>query len=309
MMKQYQSFTLCFLLFMGCTKSGNTQNNSAPAAFVLPEIPVMLTAATDRANYLTVHYWDRFDFQDTAAIHQPDVTEQAFVDYIDLFSHVEQPTVSAAIQNLMHKAEQEPTGTMLRYFLTTAESYLHDPNSPMRNEEFYIPVAQYITTSESPLLTIAEKAPAEYHLKMMLKNRAGAQATNFSYTLSSGKTGTLHTIHSEYTLLLFYNPDCHTCSEMITTLSNSALLNSLQESGRLKILAFYPYQDLAVWKKKLPDIPAAWLNAYDPHTIVEDRQLYDLRAIPTLYLLDKDKTVILKDAELQQVLKTLQAID
>lgn len=31
------------------------------------------------------------------------------------------------------------------------------------------------------------------------------------------------------------------------------------------------------------------------------KNLYDLRAIPTLYLLDKNKTVLLKDATLQKV--------
>jgi hypothetical protein len=32
-----------------------------------------------------------------------------------------------------------------------------------------------------------------------------------------------------------------------------------------------------------------------------DRELYDLKAMPTLYLLDKDKKVLLKDAPVEQV--------
>ena len=35
--------------------------------------------------------------------------------------------------------------------------------------------------------------------------------------------------------------------------------------------------------------------------MLQTKNLYDLRAIPTLYLLDKNKTVLLKDATLQKV--------
>lgn len=34
---------------------------------------------------------------------------------------------------------------------------------------------------------------------------------------------------------------------------------------------------------------------------ITERQLYDLKAMPTLYLLDKDKRVILKDAPVEQI--------
>ena len=44
-----------------------------------------------------------------------------------------------------------------------------------------------------------------------------------------------------------------------------------------------------------------WTNGYDKELVIKNKNLYDLRAIPTLYLLDKNKTVLLKDATLQKV--------
>ena len=43
------------------------------------------------------------------------------------------------------------------------------------------------------------------------------------------------------------------------------------------------------------------INAYDAGQKITERQLYDLKAMPTLYLLDKDKRVILKDAPVEQI--------
>jgi hypothetical protein len=48
------------------------------------------------------------------------------------------------------------------------------------------------------------------------------------------------------------------------------------------------------------------MDAYDPDRVVLDRELYDLTAIPTLYLLDAQKRVVLKDAPFDQVELYLQ---
>ena len=52
--------------------------------FQLPQVPAMLQTPELRAKYVAEHYWDHFDFRDTAYIHLPDITEQAAVNYMDL---------------------------------------------------------------------------------------------------------------------------------------------------------------------------------------------------------------------------------
>ena len=46
----------------------------------------------------------------------------------------------------------------------------------------------------------------------------------------------------------------------------------------------------------MPVYPAEWFNGFDPDMVIRTETLYDVRAIPSLYLLDEDKTVIMKDA-------------
>ena len=50
-----------------------------------------------------------------------------------------------------------------------------------------------------------------------------------------------------------------------------------------------------IWKKYLNGMPDNWIIGDDRRTIVET-SLYDLKAMPTLYLLDNEKRVVLKDA-------------
>ena len=52
----------------------------------------------------------------------------------------------------------------------------------------------------------------------------------------------------------------------------------------------------------MPIYPEEWLNGFDPDFVIRTDVLYNVRAIPSLYLLDKDKTVIMKDAVTERVL-------
>ena len=87
---------------------------------------------------------------------------------------------------------------------------------------------------------------------------------------------------------------------------SSPLISGLQTNKKLKILAVYPDEDLEAWRKHIPDVPAEWINSYDNTVSLKNDEIYDLKAIPTLYLLDKNKKVILKDVTLNQLMEFLQ---
>ena len=46
----------------------------------------------------------------------------------------------------------------------------------------------------------------------------------------------------------------------------------------------------------MPVYPEEWYNGFDPDFVIRNETLYNVRAIPSLYLLDSEKTVLLKDA-------------
>ena len=88
---------------------------------------------------------------------------------------------------------------------------------------------------------------------------------------------------------------------MLEYLSKSQSIGELLRSHRLTLLALYPDKDLELWRKYLPEMPDSWVVAYDAEQAVNEKETYVLPAIPTLYLLDRDKRVLLKDAPVEQV--------
>ena len=267
--------------------------------FTLPDIPAALSTPESRAKYLALHYWDNYAFADTALIHRPDITEQAFVDFVVILPHTDHTTAAHRLRTKLRGAEAEPTGRMYEHFLEMSERYLDDPNSPFRNEEYYIPVAEYILTDSRS--DEWERIRPASRLEMMKKNRVGELVRDFAYTLQDGTSGRLFSIRADYTLLYFYNPDCPNCREIAEALKASPMINYLLASETLAILALYPDEDLEAWRRHTAQIPPTWINAYDKGAVIRETPLYDLRAIPSLYLLDREKKVIVKDGTIEQI--------
>ena len=141
---------------------------------------------------------------------------------------------------------------------------------------------------------------------MTKKNRVGNAATDFTYSLKSGESKKMSSIKSEYMILMFSNPDCSTCAEIIEAITKSEIINNVISMNNptrtmLSILNIYIDQDLSDWENNYHRLPADWINAYDKGATITKQKLYDVKAIPTLYLLDKNKKVILKDTSLDTI--------
>ena len=105
------------------------------------------------------------------------------------------------------------------------------------------------------------------------------------------------------------NPGCHACTETIDALKNAPIINRLLGQKKLTVLSIYPDEELDEWRKHLNEFPKEWINGYDKKFAIKEQQLYDLKAIPTLYLLNKEKTVLLKDATAQAIEEYLTNVE
>lgn len=197
---------------------------------------VTMNATEARSEYLCQHYWDNFDFGDTLSIASPEAVEHFFVDFVDISSRISMSTAKEGINILTQRIFQN--SDIQNFFIDLLEKYLYDPNSPMRDEELYIPVLEYIVAS--PDVRTEEKIRSEYRLKMAMKHRPGNLATDFKSADRTGKVRRLSDIKNEYVLLYFNNPGCSGCRQVTEQIATSAF----SRNSKLTILAIYPDTDL-----------------------------------------------------------------
>lgn len=268
-----------------------------------PEIPVILTNESTRLEYLIKHFWDHSSIGDTLFLHHREETEQAWANYIGGLSRLPKDIAINSIKELFSRPDWHEK--VYQLFTDLAEKYFYNPNSPYRNEELYIPVLESMISS---LSDESLKSTPQYRLQMVLRNRIGNKAIDFKYTLLSGKEKTLYSLQAEYTLLFINNPGCDACSNSIRFINNSEPIQRFLKSNRITILSFYPDEDQELWRRHYSEYPKNWTVGYDKDLIVLRNNLYDLKAIPSFYLLDKGKTVLLKDATLQEIERYLNTL-
>lgn len=278
-----------------------------------PEItvPSIYTDQASWLNYYVAHYWDKYDFGAYNTKYSEEVTGQAFANFAYLLQQqsgigAATPEATQAVTALLSSAAV--TEDSYWHFLEMCEHYFYDPNSPLRNDEFFLPAINHAIGTKSPL---DEDSKVRYRSlkKVVERNRPGTVATDFAYITAAGKQGRMKQINSEILLIYFYNPGCADCRRVKSMLEESAVINELRKAGRLKVLAIYPDEDLTEWKKYLGENPSWWISAYDKGAVIQTKSLYDLKAIPTLYLLDSSKSVVLKDPTPENLLALLEMIN
>ena len=258
----------------------------------LPEVPAMLREPSLRAAYIIEHFWDAMDFADTLRSHSTDFMEQNFSNFISVFPYADEKAQRKAVDRVMTAAQVDSAAY---YKLADiAEKYLYDPNSPMLSEDYYILFLEKLV--DSPLAGDYGAIRYRYQLEGALKNRPGTIASDFAYITRDGRSYMLRSTPVEGSLLvIFYDPECDHCKDIMASVHNDTSISAAVADGRLKVLALYAGDDRALWESTARSMPEEWGVGYVTSDIIGQHR-YILRAMPTMFLLDDDKRIILKDA-------------
>ncbi len=291
-------------LAAGCANNRKAEQFAAlPFPASVP--PAMMEDPQDIAEYMALRWFDKITDPsrtypcDTALVSgvKKDEIEQAFANWTDILNMVGLDHARKSVSHLYDRAaaceKQDTSSNVFEIFTDLVVKYLYDPNSPLRNEDFYSAYSECLSKSDLVEPVMKEKYARETTLAAL--NRVGTKATDFRFTDKRGKTYTLYGLKSELTLIFFSNPGCNACKEIMDVLNNDPKISSLISEGVMKVLNIYIDEDLQAWQSYMPIYPETWYNGFDPDLLIRGESLYNVRAIPSLYLLDRDKVVLMKD--------------
>lgn len=298
------------VLVMACGPRKVSAPVSQTRAFPSAEIPMMITEPEERVTWLCVHFWDRYTatdhlyYSDSVTVNGvslDDLEKQVgiFATLLEQGRAEDGERAMVTLYTRMEAFQKEFVGANLLPELTGLISrYFYDPNSPVRSEELYLPFAKAM--ADCPLIESLDRQRYAREARLCALNRPGTRAADFRFIDTAGRSRTLYGIKADLLLLVFGNPDCQACKELQAALEGSQELSAAIASGELKVVDIYIDEDIDAWKEHIPQYPASWINGYDPDFVIRTDLVYDVRAVPSLYLLSADKTVLLKDATPEQ---------
>lgn len=250
-----------------------------------PAVPDSIAEPEERAAWAALHWWDDLDFSDHRRSLDTAFMEQNFSNFISVAAYADSIGRVQGVERLMKRAEADSAAW--RFVVDVAEKYLYDPNSPFRSDELYAPFLR--AQLASPLADEARRVRDAHRLKMAMKNRVGTRATNFRFVTADGRDMSLSDVRSEKEILLiFYNPDCESCGEVVER------FGKLPMTEWFTVLAIDAESDRGRWEATKMDMPEGWTVGYALSPLL-DEDMYDLKASPTIYVLDSTGVVIAKD--------------
>lgn len=302
---------LTILITCSCSSGSNAPQ---PQKFKRPDVPSMISNQDEAISYIAKHYWDNFLKEDreypsdTAVLFaglKKDDFEKAFSEYATFIMALPVDEAMAAQQKLASQVEKmqlkDKVTPFWESFSSMEDKYFNHPNSPYRSEEMYLYWME--ATLHSSVASSDEKIVAEGLIPLLSLNRLGTAAANFPFTLGNGKTMHLYDVTSDFIILLLSNPGCPNCKEITDELERTVMIQQMLQNGTLSIVNIYPDDDYQAWKDFLPEYSDKWVNGWDQTN--EFESLYYLRAIPSLYLLGKNYTVLEKDAPIERIFRRL----
>ena len=313
---------ICIITLLALLAAGCGQNRKAEQFQALPfpdvKIPVMMTGSADVAEYIAMHYWDGLtdlsreypcDSIYVSGVRKEDV-EQKFADWNAVLGVLPRSIADKAVNALYEKAaaceRKDTSSNVLDTFVKLAEKYFYDPNSPVRNEDHYHAFVRKLASFEG--FDEVVRGKYAYQARMTALNREGTIAADFRFADKNGRIHSLHGINAPMTLLFFSNPGCDACMDIIKVLSGHEGISAMIDEGSLAVINIYIDEDIQAWRDYMPVYPEKWYNGFDPDMVIRGETLYNVRAIPSLYLLNDEKRVILKDAPENLVFDTLLSL-
>ena len=291
--------------FYGGSSGGSEGRASRPdsaAPYAGPRIPDVMADPAERASWFVERFWDGFDFRDTTQL-RPERLDPAFGEFASAALYADPAVRDASLRRMLDSAARGGEAALER-FASLAEEYFGSRDRSTRSEDALICAMEKLLAmpgTDSPL-----RDRYRFLLEMALRNRPGTLAADILFTDRRGVERRLSSVRAEYTVLLFYDPACESCRAVERWIAGSPVYGDCIDRGRLKVVAIYAGDDRRTWLDGLGELPRSWIAGYDPQLRIVRSLSYDTGGVPLLYLLDRDKRVVLKEPRVDELEMWLQ---
>ncbi len=250
-----------------------------------------------RYQYLKKHYLDNIPFADNRILRTKLIYEKLEFYFNRLISQ-DPDSLKAAVDfvTTLANVKDEPYQFVLNFLYFN----YRNPKNPGQECAFVYLADKYLLIKKAKWADTIFLKLLKLKVDAFRPSLPGNIAPDLELQTMDEKTINIHSINSDFLCLYFWSPDCDICKEGIQKLYET--YNKLKSIG-LQVVAIYIHADKTIWMNYLSEKKYNWINAYDPLLKSNFTKLYDIRTVPSLYLLDKNKKIIAKKINVSQIEK------
>ncbi|NOU45566.1 MAG: redoxin domain-containing protein [Bacteroidales bacterium] len=270
-------------------------------AMIEVKIPDDIKQKSDLAYaFMKKHYWDNFDLADSRLLRTP-LLPGKIDTYIEKLTP---PLSDSVIQSIdfMIKLTRENKETR-DYLIWNFTSKYQNPKIMGLDKVFVYLADNYFAKFDIANTTPSIKQKIIEKSDQLRKILIGSKAPELWLIDSTGSYRSFSEIETDYTVIFFWDQECNICKKELADLKK--LYDNKKHN--LEVYAVCANADMDGWKNFIRSNQLSWLNVNGTKSMsVDFHDLYDIYATPVIYLLDKNKKIIAKRINANQISQVIQ---
>lgn len=245
-------------------------------------------------NYYKEHFFDGLNFDSEGLIRAPNFYGKV-KEYIDRVTFQNPDSIIASIDYILDKCKNN--SELFRFWMGTFfQEYQNAKIMGMDKIFVHLSDNYYlngkIEWADSTLLAELSK-----EMTFLRDNQIGLKAPQMYLSDTLGRSTNLYDIKSDYLVLFFYDPDCGHCKKKTPVLYD--LYKKMD--GDFDVAAITVNTEVEKWKNFIKKFDLNWINLGDPNYRSNFRVQYNVRSTPQVYILNRDKEIIAKKLDVEQI--------
>ncbi len=272
----------------------------------VPDAPIKADGSKDSTfgyYYYAKHYWDNTNLNNDALVRDPAYVKK-LEQYFDKVLLQHPDTLASYADRLIGKMDE--SSEMFKITVNWLINH-YSKSKIMGLDAVYVHMAEnYYLTGKAFWADSATVAKLEERVKALSPTLIGRKAPAINlFDTTENRLVPLYSVDAKYTILYFWDPNCGHCKKETPKLKK--IYDVVKDKG-VEVYAVCTELETEDWKKFVREKELNWINVSDtPEKIIDNfRQTYDIYATPKVFLLDKDKKVLVKQvgvAQLGDILK------
>lgn len=261
-----------------------------------------ITDSTFQWRYYKQHYFDNIDFKEDGLLRTP--IFQGKLNYFFEKVVVPSPDSMKVESDRVIQMAYEGDSLMFRFVAAHLLNYF-ETSKIMGFDEVFVHIAeQWYLSGKTYWGDSTFMAKLTERVVKISPNIIGNIAPDLKkMECHDGTFMSLHAVEAEYTILVFFEPDCGHCKKEVPELY-AKFKDTLSTMG-VKVFLVYTQYEKDKWIDFINEkdlITNGWYNVWDgPYPHSNFRNFYDIYSTPVVFVLDKDKRIVAKRINIENL--------
>lgn len=248
------------------------------------------------------HYWDYANLKDSTLMRTP-IFKSKLDDYFNNMLIMNPDSVYNECVKLIEKTRGSKT--MFRYMVSYCFNYTLESKIMGMDKAFVNVAKKYYVSGQVDWMSDETMKKIKEEVIKLQYNLIGLTAQELKLPDMDGNWVSLQETKAPFTLLLFWEANCGHCKKTVPQVKHD-LLDKFKAHG-LKVFAVHTQNSKEEWEKFVTEHDLFdFINCWDPHNQTNYRVYYNVFSTPIMYLLDKDKKIIAKKLDIEQLADMLK---